>query len=98
MSNTEEIIVTSTDEVPKVEIKLRCRGRYPLAEDQKKPKTKKPRKQNNSKEYNREYYHTSKTEITCECGMVMNKRCLNRHLKRRVHEENLKITQSVKTG
>lgn len=98
MSLTEETIITSTEEAPKTEIKLRRRGRYPIPEDQKKPKQKKPRKQNNSREYNKQYYHTSKSEITCECGMVMNKRCLNRHLKRRVHEENLKITQSVKTG
>jgi len=86
----------SINEVEQPMIKLRRRGRYPIPEAEKKPKP--PRKQNNSKEYNREYYHTSKTEITCTCGMVMNKRCLNRHLTRRVHEENLKILAAVKTG
>ena len=85
--------VPETD-ISKTEIKLKRRGRYPIPDDQKKPKEKKPRKRNNTKEYNREYYHTSKTEVTCTCGMTMNKRCMNRHLKRRVHEENLKLLSS----
>ncbi len=90
MSESEEQVIINK-EVEKVEIKLRRRGRYPIPESEKKPKEKKPRKSNNTREYNREYYHTSKEEITCTCGMIMNKRCINRHLKRRIHEENLKL-------
>lgn len=41
------------------------------------------------KEYNNVYYHTTKKEIKCECGMVVLSRCLNRHLKRNIHKLTL---------
>ena len=102
---TEQITKSSIEEVQQPIIKLKRKGRYPKMEGEKikcentekLPKERKPKKVN-TREYNREYYHTSKTEATCICGMVLNKRCLNRHLGRRCHEENLKLTSALKSN
>jgi hypothetical protein len=43
-----------------------------------------------NKEYYNEYHRLKIHDVTCECGMTMSNFCLTRHLKRKIHEKNMK--------
>ena len=36
-------------------------------------------------QYFNAYYHQTKKEVVCECGMTVLSKCLLRHLKRKIH-------------
>jgi hypothetical protein len=76
------------------EIKVETRGRK---------NTSGVNHKSDSKEYFQDYYIIKGGDVICECGMEMNKFCLNRHLKRKIHiarmatlfwKQNLKINEN----
>jgi hypothetical protein len=40
-------------------------------------------------QYFNAYYHQTKKDVTCECGMTVLSRCMLRHLKRKIHFKRL---------
>ena len=44
-------------------------------------------------EYFNNYYHLKSQDITCECGALVNKFCLVRHMKRKIHLRRMKIIE-----
>ena len=41
------------------------------------------------------YYHLTKTEIVCECGMKILTKSMTRHLNRKIHQKKLKKLQKL---
>ena len=39
----------------------------------------------NDAEYFKKYYHLTKTDALCECGAIVNSKCLAKHMKRERH-------------
>lgn len=55
-------------------------------DDKKKLKVK-----DNFNEYHRNYYHVRKQFVLCDCGCMINKTKLNRHLKCKKHHNLLEL-------
>lgn len=48
------------------------------------------------KEYFKKYYHLTKADFTCECGMTMNNHSKNKHLKTQTHKRVIEKLELVK--
>jgi hypothetical protein len=44
-------------------------------------------------EYFNKYYHLKSMDVKCECGALVNKFCLSRHMKRKIHLRRMKIVE-----